>query len=630
MNKLQKIANGEDKLVKEIKDIVNSGNNLPLAIQRGIEASNVKAVIDDLTKVDSMPHVEAVVIPFMRPVLFIKNGKIEIPESNELKERIIKYKPIIEQPLNSVGRIELKNHQFKDLGTGWLIADNIIITNRHVAEYFAAKDNKNSMGGIFRKNFIGQTLQAVIDFKEEYNLNTIPTINNEFEVEIDKILYLPDITKDLPDIAFLRIKKSLHLPEPISFINDKLKTDQLIGVAGYPQRDPRGVTDIDMERRIFGDVFGVKRYAPGQVLEVPNNNWFFLHDASTLGGNSGSLVQDMESGCAIGIHFSGLLLEANYAVKGSEILNIASKLNIQKIHSFTQSQSDNIVVEPDFILEANFNVSTYDNRKGFDPKFLEDNAGVVPIDLPKIKNKGDLIKFGKNNKETILKYTHFSLEMSKKRRMCYYSAVNIDGQQYKRIKRTGWRFDPRIPEVDQIMKECYGNAPKFSRGHMTRREDPNWGELANQGNDDSMHVTNTVPQMQNFNAGVWLTLENYALENAKKDKQKISVFTGPFLIDSDPIKFGIKVPVEFWKIIAFIHDETNKLCATGYTISQESYLRNDEFVFGEFMTYQIPIRVIEKKANISFGKLSEVDPLVGDVFESISSPIQSVRQIRYH
>jgi endonuclease G, mitochondrial len=630
MNNLQKIAQGEDKLVKEIKDIVNSGNNLPLAIQRGIEALNVKAVIDDLTKADSMPHVEAVVVPFMRPVLFIKNGKIEIPESNELKERIIKYKPIIEQPLNAIGRIELKNHQMKNLGTGWLITDNIIITNRHVAEYFAAKDIKNSNGGIFRKNFIGQTFQTVIDFKEEYNLNTIPTINNEFEVEIDKILYLPDITKNLPDIAFLRIKKASHLPEPVSFINDKLKIDQLIGVVGYPQQDPRGVTDIVMERRIFGDVFGVKRYAPGQVLDVPDNKWFFLHDASTLGGNSGSLIQDMESGCAIGIHFSGLLLEANYAVKGSEILNIASKLNIQKIHSFSQSQSDDVVVEPDFVLEANFNVSAYDNRKGFDSKFLEDNAGVVPVDLPKIKNKEDFIKFGKNNKETILKYTHFSLEMSKKRRMCYYSAVNIDGQQYKRIKRTGWRFDPRIPEADQIMKECYGNAPKFSRGHMTRREDPNWGTLANQGNDDSMHVTNAVPQMQNFNGGVWLTLENYALENAKKDKQRISVFTGPFLFDSDPIKYGIKVPVEFWKIIAFIHDETDKLCATGYTISQENYLRNDEFVFGEFMTYQIPIRVIEKKANISFGKLSEVDPLVDDVFESISSPIQSVRQIRYH
>jgi endonuclease G len=628
MNKLQYIAKGEDKLVEEMRAIVNSGNNLPLAIQQGIDAANVKAVINDFSLADKMPHLEAVVVPFMRPVLFIKNGKIDIPESNELKERIVKYKPIIEQPLNSVGRIEIKNHQLKNIGTGWLIAENIIATNRHVAEFFSIKGNQTSKGGIFRKNFIGQTLETVIDFREEYRNDN--TQNNQFEVEIDKIIYLPDASKDLPDIALLRIKKASNLPAPIPFISEKLTADQLIGIVGYPLQDPRGGTDKEMERRIFGDVFGVKRYAPGQVLSVPKNKWYFLHDASTLGGNSGSLVQDMESGCAIGIHFSGVLLEANYAVKGSEILNIASKVGVDSVFSFNKTQSENLVVEPDFALEAPFDVTAYSDRKGFETKFLETDAGTETVALPKIKNKTDLIKFGAGNKETVLKYAHFSVEMSKSRRMCVYSAVNIDGQQYKRIKRTGWRFDPRIPEEFQIMKECYGNAPKFSRGHMTRREDPNWGELAKQGNDDSMHVTNTVPQMQNFNAGTWLTLENYALENAKHDKQKICVFTGPFLFDSDPVKFGVKIPVEFWKVIAFIHDETNKLCATGYTMSQENYLSNEEFVFGEFLTYQIPIRIIEKKAKISFGSLSKVDPLVDDIFESISSPIQSVRQIRFY
>ncbi|MBX7173052.1 MAG: DNA/RNA non-specific endonuclease [Pyrinomonadaceae bacterium] len=628
MNKLQYIAKGEDNLVDEIKKIVNSGGNLPLAAQKGVSASNVKAVIEDFTLADKLPDVEAVVVPFMRPVLFIKNGKIEVPESNELKERVIKYKPIIEQPLSSVGRIELKNHQLKVIGTGWLIDENIIVTNRHVAEYFALKKDTSTDGGVFRKNFIGDTIQAVIDFKEEYTAEN--TQNNQFEIEIDKIIYMPDASKNLPDLTLLRIKKAPGLPSPIPFIKDKLSADQLIGVVGYPLQDPRGVTDSEMEKRIFGEVFGVKRYAPGQIINVPKNHWYFLHDASTLGGNSGSLVQDMESGCAVGIHFSGLLLEANYAVKGSELLNIAAKLGINNVFSFNTKQTESLLVEPDFVLESPFAVNSYDDRKGFETDFLEDNQGFVKVTLPKIKNKSDVVKFGENNKETVLKYTHFSVEMSENRRMCYYSAVNIDGQKYKRIKRTGWRYDPRIPEELQIMKECYGNPPKFSRGHMTRREDPNWGDLAKQGNDDSMHVTNTVPQMQSFNGGIWLSLENYALENAKEDKQKICVFTGPFLFDSDPIKYGVKIPVEFWKVIAFIHDETDKLCATGYTMSQENYLKNEEFVFGEFLTYQTPIRLIEKKANISFGELSKLDPLADKIFESLNSPIQSVRQIRFY
>ena len=38
----------------------------------------------------------------MRPVLFIRNNRIEVPESNELKERIFRYKSIIEKPSKSV------------------------------------------------------------------------------------------------------------------------------------------------------------------------------------------------------------------------------------------------------------------------------------------------------------------------------------------------------------------------------------------------------------------------------------------------------------------------------------------------------------------------------------------------
>ena len=70
------------------------------------------------------------------------------------------------------------------------------------------------------------------------------------------------------------------------------------------------------------------------------------------------------------------------------------------------------------------------------------------------------------------------------------------------------------------MYECYGNPPKFSRGHMTRREDPVWGkpDEAALGNADSMHVTNVTPQMQSFNAPIWLGLEDYALQHARRTK----------------------------------------------------------------------------------------------------------------
>ena len=179
------------------------------------------------------------------------------------------------------------------------------------------------------------------------------------------------------------------------------------------------------------------------------------------------------------------------------------------------------------------------------------------------------------------------------------------------------------------MKECYGPEPKFSRGHMTRREDPIWGPLAaaQLGNADSMHVTNAVPQMQPFNAGVWLELENYALQHARQDDMRISVFTGPFLTGADPVMFGVRIPTEFWKVIAFIHDDTGQLCATGYTMSQEDFLSEDEFVFGKHKTAQRSIASIEQRAALSFGPLADLDP--AEDTEGVAPELTSVRQIRF-
>ncbi len=236
-----------------------------------------------------------------------------------------------------------------------------------------------------------------------------------------------------------------------------------------------------------------------------------------------------------------------------------------------------------------------------------------------ITDKGDLLKFkdGDTN-QTELRYQHFSVKMSRSRRMCRFSAVNIDGAQSRKSPRTGWRLDPRIPATQQIINECYGNPPKFSRGHMTRREDPVWGDAvsAERGNADSMHVTNTVPQMQAFNSPIWLALEDYALGHARSDAMKISVFTGPYLTDRDPEMYGVKIPVAFWKVIAFIHDETGQLCATGYEMSQQSVLPDPgtEFVFGEFRSRQLNVaaqttlRDIERRSGLSFGNLVDADP----------------------
>jgi endonuclease G len=269
---------------------------------------------------------------------------------------------------------------------------------------------------------------------------------------------------------------------------------------------------------------------------------------------------------------------------------------------------------------------------------------VVP--LPTVtRGRKDVLTFVQDGKrESELRYEHFSVVMSASRRLCVFSAANVDGAQSKKTKRAPWRTDPRIPKEAQILNECYGNPPKFSRGHMTRREDPAWGkpDVVDRGNRDSMHVTNTVPQMQAFNSPIWLELEDYALQNAREAKMQISVFTGPYFdFDgaADPVIDGVEIPRAFWKIIAFVHDETGELCATGYEMSQEKNLpTGEEFVFGDVtssylnVSTQVPIHRIEARTGLRFGDLAARDPLANAeeaAGEAEPRPLESLSQIRF-
>ena len=129
----------------------------------------------------------------------------------------------------------------------------------------------------------------------------------------------------------------------------------------------------------------------------------------------------------------------------------------------------------------------YRDREGYRPEFLGKDK--MTVDLPSVERRSDdVLGFHFNGKaETELRYEHYSVVMSRRRRMCFFSAVNIDGNLARKSARVGWKWDPRIPKAQQIMNECYGNPPKFSRGHMTRREDPGWGKdagTAKHGNED--------------------------------------------------------------------------------------------------------------------------------------------------
>ena len=83
-----------------------------------------------------------------------------------------------------------------------------------------------------------------------------------------------------------------------------------------------GQFSIEISKRlaqIFNVRYGRKYLSPGivdtpQGLAEDGRNWVFSHDATSLGGNSGSAAfRIMDPFGVCGLHFGGATLTANYA-----------------------------------------------------------------------------------------------------------------------------------------------------------------------------------------------------------------------------------------------------------------------------------------------------------------------------
>ena len=73
-------------------------------------------------------------------------------------------------------------------------------------------------------------------------------------------------------------------------------------------------------RQIYDMKYGVRYLSPGLVMTSPEavpdspKHWVFTHDATSLGGNSGSCVLSFDHNLDVaGLHFAGDWLRANYA-----------------------------------------------------------------------------------------------------------------------------------------------------------------------------------------------------------------------------------------------------------------------------------------------------------------------------
>ena len=71
-----------------------------------------------------------------------------------------------------------------------------------------------------------------------------------------------------------------------------------------------------------------------------------------------------------------------------------------------------------------------------------------------------------------------------------------------------------------------------------------------------------------------------------------------------------------------VDDQTGKLSATAYLLSQAGMIDNLEFAFGAFRTFQISIAEVENLTDLDFGNLSDFDPIgTSGITESVGQRV---------
>lgn len=261
---------------------------------------------------DQMANIEAIIIPALRPVYDIKDGSFDttsldgqatpghalwtgLTTNAALKQRI-------EAALPAIGRIELlwaTNIPYG--GTGFVVGPNLLMTNRHVAQIFA-----EGLGDRQVRYISGRA--AGIDFKRDTQAGTV------FKITGVKMIH------PYWDMAVLEVEGLPPRLKPLSLAVADARDlgGKDVVVIGYPAFDTRNPADV--QTGLFGERFQIKRLQPGKLQGPADTDSFgkvvpaATHDCSTLGGNSGSALLNLETGEIVGLHFAGRYLERNYAV----------------------------------------------------------------------------------------------------------------------------------------------------------------------------------------------------------------------------------------------------------------------------------------------------------------------------
>jgi S1-C subfamily serine protease len=237
------------------------------------------------------------VIRLMRPAPLSRAGTLDKvdPELAEAFPGWQSFTEVVKPYIYSIGCIDSLATK-KSIGTGFLVAKDLLATNRHVLDQLSCGTNQLQKG------------QGVVYFGREYGV-----ADKQGRADIITVVAVHDSL----DIALLGIENGANAParSPLATETEPVKEGDPVVAIGYPFDDPvRNPIFIDP---LFGGKFGVKRAAPGEVLKLGSESVF--HDCSTLGGNSGSPILSMKTARLIGLHRDGFFMYRNEAVDANSV-----------------------------------------------------------------------------------------------------------------------------------------------------------------------------------------------------------------------------------------------------------------------------------------------------------------------
>ena len=101
------------------------------------------------------------------------------------------------------------------------------------------------------------------------------------------------------------------------------------------------------------------------------------------------------------------------------------------------------------------------------------------------------------------------------------------------------------------------------------------------------------------------------LARIENQRQRACVLNGPVFRDDDEkyAKTGIRIPRQYWKLVAFVQD--GELAASAFLLSQESLLSEEEALRpmddDRAESFQVTVAQLSKLTGLDFGPLKAAD-----------------------